>query len=185
MTVTDNTLIEVQNITDHTVIYHSADGKRRSFPAQAIAKIPAEELRSLHYTKGGYYLLHNALSVKNRELATEFGISSDVFEHEYNWTEKNVETVLLYGSLDAVKDALDFAPAGIIDMMISKAVELRINDIAKRDAITKATGRDITKMIDNIMQSEKDNEPAAAEAPKTRRVNNTATSEEKTRRVAD
>lgn len=186
MSIADDELIEVQNITDHIIGYVSYDGKRRTFPAQSIAKIPAAELRSLHYTKGGNVLIHDSLSVKNRELAEEFGISADVFEHEYNWTEKDVVTVLLYGTLDALKDALDFAPGGIVDMIIAKAVELRINDVAKREAITASTGYNITNMINNVIEAEKETgEKKEEQTVKERRVNNKKDTSEKTRRVSD
>ena len=107
-------------------------------------------------TKGGRVLLEECLSVKNAELAKEFGISDDLLAHEYNWTEKDVEAILIYGSLDALKDALDFAPEGIVDMIVSKAVQMKLNDVAKREAITEATGRNITSMINLVEQSKQD-----------------------------
>lgn len=185
MAIDDNELIEIQNLTDHTVGYISYEGKRRVLPGQAIVKVSAGELRALHYTKGGSVLLEECLSVKNAELAKEFGISDDLLAHEYNWTEKDVEAILIYGSLDALKDALDFAPEGIVDMIVSKAVQMKLNDVAKREAITEATGRNITSMINLVEQSKQDEQEAKENKPTSRRVSSTEKEQEKVRRVEE
>lgn len=51
--------------------------------------------------------------------------------------------------MDELADALDFAPQGIIDTLISQAVILSIPDMNKQKLISKETGHDITKMIAN------------------------------------
>ena len=91
MTVADKTLVEVQNLTDHTVVYKSFNGIRRVFLGQQKKKISAEELRQLNYSRGGSRLLKEFLSVKNKDLAEEFNVSSDSFEHEYNWSIEDVD----------------------------------------------------------------------------------------------
>ena len=139
----------------------------------------------MHYTKGGSVLLEECLSVKNAELAKEFGISDDLLAHEYNWTEKDVEAILIYGSLDALKDALDFAPEGIVDMIVSKAVQMKLNDVAKREAITEATGRNITSMINLVEQSKQDEQEVKENKPTSRRVDSTEKKQEKVRRVEE
>lgn len=74
--------------------------------------------------------------------------------------------------MDALHDALDFAPEGIIDLIVDKAIELRIPDINKRNLIQENTGKNITGMINTqialeeaLGTDEKDNKP------KQRRVN--------------
>ena len=74
--------------------------------------------------------------------------------------------------MDALHDALDFAPEGIIDLIVDKAIELRIPDINKRNLIQESTGKNITGMINTqialeeaLGADEKDNKP------KQRRVN--------------
>lgn len=80
--------------------------------------------------------------------------------------------MLLNGSIDKLHDALDFAPEGIIDLIVDKAIELRIPDVNKRELIQNNTGKNITSMINTqialeeaIGTTEKDNKP------KQRRVN--------------
>lgn len=82
---------------------------------------------------------------------------------------KDVDTVLKYGSLDALKDALDFAPRGIIELIVDRAVALKIPDNNKLTAIEEATGRNVATMIrlDTELAEDKQND----EKPKGRRVN--------------
>lgn len=168
MALKENDLIKVRNLTDHTVVYMSYDGRRRAFAGQQTMKLPVEELRQLAYSRGGLVLLRNHLSIDNKELAEEFGIQSDTYDNEYQWTKEDVDRVLLSGDMDELLDALDFAPNGIIDLIINRAVNLRIPDIAKRKAISEATGRNINSMIELVEDSEQEVE-APAEKPKTRR----------------
>ncbi len=169
----DEQYIQVQNLTGGTVVYTiPEDNIRRVFAAHEIKKITPTELRKLYYHPGGESLLQNFLSVKDRDLALEFGVSLDSFDHEYSWTPKEVEELLLNGSMDKLHDALDFAPEGIIDLIVDKAIELRIPDVNKRELIQNNTGKNITSMINTqialeeaIGTTEKDNKP------KQRRVN--------------
>ena len=59
--------------------------------------------------------------------------------------------------MNVLLDALDFAPQAIKDRLVNRAVELEISDINRREAITEATGLNITNMITNkkaIMDAE-------------------------------
>ena len=105
MTIQDSDLIQVQNLTGSKVSYFIPETNNvRHFEGQQLRKdITAGELRMLYATKGGRTLLEDYLGIKNKELAREFNISADVFDHEYSWTQKEVDSVLLTGSLDALK----------------------------------------------------------------------------------
>lgn len=145
--VKDEDLVQVQNLVDHTVVFKDEDTHRRIvFNAYEPKKLTAGILRRLYYSHGGEILLRNYLSVKNAELAKEFGVSEDTIE--YNWTQKDVDAVLTTGSLDELKDALDFGPDGIKDLIVDRAIALRIDNVSKRQAIKEKTGSDITTMID-------------------------------------
>lgn len=179
MSVADKTLVEVQNLTDHTVVYKSFDGIRRVFLGQQKKKIRAEELRQLNYSRGGSRLLREFLSVKNKALAEEFNVSSDSFEHEYNWTAQDVDNMLLSGSEDALKDALDFAPEGIIDLIVQRTVELKLNDVNKRQIISDKTGKDVNNMILQITEFEKANK-TSGESSKQQKARRVSTEEKNT-----
>lgn len=145
--VKDDDLVQVQNLVDHTVVFKDEDTHRRIvFNAHEPKKLNAGVLRRLYYSHGGEVLLRNYLSVKNADLAKEFGVSEDTIE--YNWTQEDVDKVLTTGSLDELKDALDFGPDGIKDLIIDRAIALKIDNVSKRQAIKEKTGSDITTMID-------------------------------------
>jgi hypothetical protein len=61
--------------------------------------------------------------------------------------------LLEQGTLDQLKDALDFAPDGVIDLIKERAVKNELNDMRKREAILKATNFDVTKAIDVVHQA--------------------------------
>ena len=67
-------------------------------------------------------------------------------------------------------DALDFAPEGIVDLIISEAVNLRISDVNKRNLIQECTGKNINNMIQNQIELEKRIGEEKKEEPKRRRV---------------
>ena len=83
-------------------------------------------------------------------------------EPEYFMSEDDVVNMLLNGSVDELKDALDFAPKGVIQIIKDKAVELPLYDMRKRQAILEMTGFDVTAAIDN---NAPDEDEVQAEAP--------------------
>ena len=185
MTIQDSDLIQVQNLTGSKVSYFIPETNNvRHFEGQQLRKdITAGELRMLYATKGGRTLLEDYLGIKNKELAREFNISADVFDHEYSWTQKEVDNVLLTGSLDALKDALEFGPEGIKQLIVDRAVSLKIPDNNKLAAIQEFTGRDVSNMIK--LDTELDNSKEE-DSPKSkgRRVSS-PTSQTNQRRVSE
>lgn len=146
--LTDATLIEVRNLMGCTVGFKDEDTRRRIvFNPYEVKKLPYDMLRRLNYSHGGNKLLNEYLCVKNAKVAREFGVTQDLLEHEYNWTEKDVLKLLATGSLDELRDALDFAPEGIRTMIVDKAVETKVNSVAKRQIIQEKTGMDINAKI--------------------------------------
>lgn len=148
---------------------------RRRFVPGEVKEIPKEELDKLLYQPGGHFLLANYLQIHRDDVKT---IEMVEPEREYYLSEDQVKELIKSGSLDAFKDALDFAPQGIIDLIKHYAVSLPMNDVAKIDALKKATGFDATKALSNLKSTmETPNNdtttaaPTAAEAPvKKRRV---------------
>lgn len=146
MSVADDTLVNVRNLVGHTVGYKiEEDNIRRIFQPYEEKKIKAGELRKLNYQYGGNVLLKNYLSVENSELSLEFGVSPDTIE--YNWTKEDVDRVLTTEPIEVLLDALDFGPDGIKNMIVNRAVDLEINDMAKREAIFNSTGFDVNNQI--------------------------------------
>lgn len=179
--VEDSQEIEVVNMTNHKVGYNLADENiHRTLQPNEHRKIIAGELRKLNYQKGGHILLTDFLSVKNEELAKEFGI--DVEEQvEYNWTSEDIDRVLIEGTYDELMDAMDFAPEGIKQQLAARAVQLQINDSNKRKIISDNSPYDIDAQIKNVEKAT-ENEHHVESKPRQRRSTE-ATRANKERRV--
>ena len=169
--------VQVQNLAGHIVVYKiPEDNVKRIFGPDEVKTISYSELQKLHYQAGGAVLLQNFLAIKDKAVAEEFGVPTDLYEHEYSWTQEDVDRVLTKGSLDELHDALDFAPEGIIDLIIKRAIELRIPDINKRELIQECTGHNINNMIATAVTLEQEfKTEQTKEQPKSRRVQETKT----------
>ena len=96
-------------------------------------------------------------------------------EPEYYMNADNVAKLIREGSLNEFKDALDFAPDGVKDMIKDLSVQIPLNDFSKRQALKEMTGFDVDAAIahDRENRANDDGEAPAVEAPKTRRVQTT------------
>ena len=130
-----------------------------------------QELRILNFTTGGAVLIRDFLNIGNQELRQEFGLDPD--QIEYDWTQADVDRVLTTGSMEELEDALDFAPEGIVDMIKSRAVALRIPDMNKRNAIYKKTGADINMQIQYAEKADQNKDKTVETHPTQRRVKKT------------
>lgn len=160
-----NTRIKVKNRSTGPVVYTLPDmnNLHRKFYAGEVKDLPFEELQKLSYKPGGMYILENYLIIENKEAIDEL---LGKVELEYNYNENEIKDLLTKGSLDELLDCLDFAPAGVIDLLKKIAVEIEISDLRKRQAIFDKTGLNITKAIE-IKDANK--EETTAEAPATGR----------------
>lgn len=170
--LTDDTLVSIRNMVNHKVVYVLPDWNRKVvFEPFQERKIPAGELRALHYTTGGYNLLHNYLCVENADLKAEFEIPKD--QIEYDWKLNDIKYLLLNNNslIESLQDALDFAPEGIREMIIDYAVIWKIPDSNKRKVISQMTGIDIDKQIE--FSELVDDDAVKDTTPSQRRVKNT------------
>jgi len=175
----DKTIIEVKNRDNGHVGYYIQDlnNLRRDYAPGETKKITFEELKKLSYQPGGLKLITDFLLVNNEEAIAE--ILGKV-EPEYYYTDEEVKELLLNGSLDALKDCIDYAPAGVRDLIKKYAVELEINDISKREAIKKMMGFDVNSAI---MVNKETAEPETA-TEKARRISPIAEKNAQTEPVA-
>ena len=167
--------IKVTNRDNGSVGYSVPDlGFHRTFQPKESKEISAEELRKLSYLPGGDVIIKDYLIIHNEELLKE--LLGEV-EPEYYYSEDEVKALLLSGSLEQLQDCLDFAPNGVIDLIKSLAVSLKIDNVSKRKAIQDKTGFNVTRAIE--INEETDEETASKESTQGRRaVPITAKSEE-------
>lgn len=105
-----------------------------------------EEIRKLSYLHGGSKILKNYLTIEDKEILDEINFNP---EPEYFYTREDIIKLMQTGSLDEFLDCLDFAPDGVKETIKTLAVELPLNDVAKRDAIQEKLGFNVTNAIEN------------------------------------
>ena len=142
----DTKVVKVKNRSASSVVYKVPDlGIRREFNPGEIKKISIEELEKLSYVQGGTSILRNFLQILDNP-AVKDDITGPT-ELEYDWSEQDVIDLIKNGSLDSFLDALDFAPAGVIDLIKKYAVSLPMADLNKIKALKTKTGLDVAAAI--------------------------------------
>ena len=144
--IDEKKIVRVTNRDNGHVGYRIPDLNNlvRDFSANETKNITVEELKKLAYLPGGPTLIRDYLIIDDAEVVKE--VLGEV-EPEYYYTEEDVKNLLLSGSLDALKDCLEFAPKGTIDLVKKLAIEMPLNDIAKRKAILEMTGFNVDAAI--------------------------------------
>lgn len=154
--ISKDTILKVTNRNNGSTGYTVADlGIHRHFSPNETKELTMDELRKLSYVPGGRYIIENCLVIHNEEAVRE--ILANV-EPEYFYTEAEVKQLLQQGSLDQLLDCLDYAPEGVISLVKNMAVDMKLNDVSKRDAIKNKTGFDVSKAIEIKIESEKTDE---------------------------
>ena len=156
--IDEKKIVRVTNRDNGHVGYRIPDMNNlvRDFSANETKNITVEELKKLAYISGGPTLIRDYLVIEDPEVVEE--ILGDV-EPEYYYNEEDVKKLLLNGSLDELKDCIEFAPKGTVDLVKQLAVELPVNDITKRKAILEMTGFNVDAaiMVNEETKEESDN----------------------------
>lgn len=165
------TLVKVINKYSGVVGYSIPDLMlHRNFYPNETKEITYDELEKLSYQPGGEVILKEYLEIADPEVANM--ILNKNPEPEYYYSEEDVKRLMTTGSLDEFLDCLDFAPNVILDMVKTLAVDLPLNDVAKRQAIKQKLNFDVTKAIEikNTKFDGGDEDTTAAAQPTARRV---------------
>lgn len=142
-----NKMVKVINKFNGTVGYDVPEmGVHRNFYPKESKEISFEELERLSFVPGGDVILRNYLEIVDEDAI--MALFNEKPEPEYHYSENDVKQLLTTGTLDQFLDCLDFAPDVIKDMIKDLAVELPLNDMAKRQAIQDKLGFDVTKAIE-------------------------------------
>lgn len=154
--VEDNRKVKIKNrIGNGTVGYTIPDMNNltRIFEDGEEKIVTFEEIRKLSYLHGGSKILKNYLTIEDKEILSEINF---IPEPEYFYTREDIIRLMQTGSLDEFLDCLDFAPDGVKETIKTLAVELPLNDVAKRDAIQEKLGFNVTNAIENKKITEED-----------------------------
>lgn len=162
--------LKVKNRSKSNVIYKIPElgdkrDIRRQFAPYEVKEIAREEIEALACQAGGQELINQYLQILDEEYVNK---NMDV-EPEYFMSQEDVKELMLYGDINSFEDCLQYAPAGVIEMIKDLAISLPCNDVAKREAILKATNFDVTAAL-NMLKAEKEAEKQEGteekEAPK-------------------
>lgn len=144
--MSENKIIKVSNRDRGGVGYIIPEsGVRRDFAVGETKNIPLDELKQLMYVPGGEFIVKNLLLVHDKEVLNE--ILNVETEPEYFYTEAEIKKLLLEGSIDQLKDCLEFAPEGVIEIIKKMAVEMKLPNTDKRQVISEMTGFNIDNAI--------------------------------------
>lgn len=159
------TLIRVLNRDNGSVVYSipEMNGLRRVFQPGEAKEVTFEELEKLSYIPGGMALLEDSLVILNNVQAVRLILGN--VEPEYSYSREDIIKLMQTGSLDEFLDCLDFAPEGVKDLIKNLAVELPLNDVAKREAIYNK----LNFNVDNAIRIKRESSEPTEERPAARR----------------
>lgn len=141
-----STMIKVTNRNNGVVGYQipEMNNLQRQFAPGVTKEISFEELQNLYWLKGGRVLLQNYLIVEDPEALKALQVE---VEPEYFYTDKQIVDIMVNGTLDQFLDMLDFSNKGVKESIKTLAVDLPLNDVAKRKAILDVLGFNVDNAI--------------------------------------
>lgn len=157
--------MKVINRSDSTVTYSLPElNTRRSFSPGESKELSPQEMEALFQKQGGAQLIKDYLLVDDRDWVAEHWDAPI----EYFWQAAQVRKCLLEDPIDLFTETLDYAPAGVIDIIKSLAWRTPISDLNKIGAIKEKTGFDVLLAIE-VMKPTAADRPQAQAKPQRRR----------------
>ena len=156
--------VRVENRSGAIVVYRIPESNYvRRFMGKETKEIAMSELRAAIQVPGTRALIMDDLIIHSKEAVEELLPEA---EPEYFYNTTDVEFLLTRGSLDQLRDALDFAPEGVVALIKDQAVNIELNDVQKREIIKENTGFDVTKAIEikHISQTKTETETKSRRA---------------------
>ena len=152
----DNMKVKVKNRSGNGIVGYTIPDMgnlRREFQDGEEKILTYEEIRKLSYIPGGSMILKDYLIIEDKDVLKE--LNYDI-EPEYFYSKEDIIRLMQTGTLDEFLDCLDFAPEGVKESIKNIAVELPLNDVAKRQAIQEKLGFNVTNAIENLKIAEED-----------------------------
>lgn len=143
-----NKVYEVKNRSSSILVYNIPDdGIRREFMPGETKRISFNELEKLTYQSGGQSLINNYLMIRDAEVIKDLNVKT---EPEYYLTEPQIVDLIKNGSLDQFLDCLDFAPAGVIELLKDLSIKVPLSDYQKRQSLKDKIGFDVDAALRHI-----------------------------------
>ena len=148
--------------------YQLSDGRVRQFNHNEVKRdIPVRELEELTYSESGLNFLKECLVIEDDAVCEYLGLE---VEPEYFYTEEDIKTLLIEGTEDQLLDCIDFAPSGVLELLKTIAVDIKINDLNKRNLIAEKLNYNVTAAITNLEYANEGDNTAAVETKSKRRA---------------
>lgn len=148
--------MKVYNRSDSNVTYSLPElNTRRVFALGESKELEPKEMEALWQMDGGMTIIKDYLCVDDKEWV-EAHWDAPI---EYFWKTDDVKKCLLEDSLELFQETLEYAPAGVIDLIKMLAWQLPISDLNKIEAIRQATGFDTLAAIE-VMSASKPRQEA-------------------------
>jgi hypothetical protein len=140
-------VFNVKNRSAGTVVYKIPElNVRRVFTPGEVKRISYGELEALSFAPGGKELIAEYLQVRSAEALNQLNVN---VEQEYFMDRDQVVTLIKSGTDDQWIDALNFAPAGVIELIKQLSVEIPLADYNKRKILKDKLGFDVDAAIKN------------------------------------
>jgi hypothetical protein len=140
-------IYNVKNRSAGVVVYNIPElNIRRQFQPGEVKRISHEELEALSFRPGGREIIAGYLQVRSIEALDNLNIQ---VEQEYFMDREQVIELIKTGTEDQWIDALNFAPAGVIELIKQLSVELPLADYNKRQVLKEKLNFDIDAAIRN------------------------------------
>lgn len=157
----DKRMLDITNRSASFVGYKISDTETwRTFQLRETKRVPYEEVEAAMNAPGGRELFANYLLIKDPGVAED--VMNTTVEKEYYMTEEEIISWIPTCSLDEFKDALDFAPEGVKDLIKQYSVSLPLIDMNKRQALLDQLGFNVTAAIKHDGEDKEDKPVAAA-----------------------
>lgn len=138
--------MKVYNRSDSNITYTLPElNTRRVFALGECKELDAKELEALWQMDGGTTIIKDYLMVDDEAWVAEHWEDAPI---EYFWKSEDVRKCLVEDDLSLFQETLEYAPAGVIDLIKMLAWQIPITDLNKVEAIRQATGFDVLAAID-------------------------------------
>lgn len=152
--------MKVFNRSDSNITYSLPElNTRRVFALGESKELEPKEMEALWQMDGGMTIIKDYLVVDDPEWVEQHWDAPI----EYFWKAEEVKKCLLEDDLALFQETLDYAPAGVIDLIKMLAWQLPISDLNKIEAIRQATGFDTLAAIEVMSASKPRKDPQKKE----------------------
>lgn len=156
-----NTMVKVTNRSTGKVYYEIPEMNiRREFNPNEPKMVSVGEIAAVCQQTGGRALFYHYLLVEDDKVFHETVNVKE--EPEYWLTAKMIPAWMVSSSLDEFTDALKYAPEGVKDLIKKQAVESKLSDMNKREAIKEILNFDVSFAIESLKPETPEEKAAAA-----------------------